>query len=380
MIKTLEELKNIYPNCEKFTHKDLNKTKFPQVFFNPSDIDLFNEIYQYLIKPSDDNIFYKVEPGASGSMPCNNMTRWHQRYTIIEKATSFELCLVTFEGCWRFIFMLGYRDEKNTVSGSKALKEIYRFAEKYGVLHVFQEHTVEKEEGLAIKDAIESSIVAVIKDEYIGEEFTNVHHMDLNSSYASQIVRKYPELRPMYDELYAKRKDNNDYYKHVLTNSIGAMQSPYCLDVNNVGTCFRKPYQLAHFAKVAIDGNNDVIKKLIRMLEFTGRKPLLINTDGIWYQGKKYKDNDEGPKLMQWKHDHQYCDLYIKSPGAYQYRYTNTDGNVIVKSVVRGQPALASVKPDRNTWEWREIDKYPSEVVTYKFEIGKGVVKEWSEM
>lgn len=334
-----------------------NKTLFPITKIEFINMEEWNIIYRACKEELPE-----VEPTPSGSLPYNNLCKYNSRFMVISSIKSFELTICSSEcGCYRFI--LGNKTpDNNTIKGSKALKVILEKAEEYNVLDTFKNNRGN------YKENIQSPIIDVANDDYIGKEFNNVHHLDLNSSYASRIVEKFPELKTLYTDLYNQRKENNDYYKHVLTNSIGCMQSTACYDLD-YSLFKRKPYDLSYFSMIAINGTNDKIQELTLKLLLTGRKPLLFNTDGIWYEGPIYHDNDEGDKLGQWKNDHINCKLYIKSPGAYQYIEDNQ-----VKTVLRGSCQLDKIKP-RDDWGWREIDSQECKIIKYKLDKEKGVIK-----
>lgn len=359
---TLEELDLKYESVP-WSEKP-NKLKWPKNLLTIDELDEFNRIYKFC-----DANYMRVDPTRSGGMPYHNFVKFHERYFIKVSPNAFEICLMTLDGCYRFLMYGGKIPEENCITGSDALKVILKTAEEYGVRQIFEDNSVDPIEGKKIKAEIKSPYICLVEHEYRGQEFDNVHHIDFNSSYASRIVEAYPELKPMYDYLYEHRKEKDGYYKHVLTNSIGCMQSKYCIDINS--DFRRAPYSLAAFSKIAINGNNDKIDDMMTKLIAAGRKPLLINTDGIWYQGEIYHDENEHTNLCGWKNDHKNCRLYIKSSGAYQYI---EDG--AVHSVVRGFSRLDALKPDRSKWLWREIDEYPG-VFMYKFDEDEGVIKEW---
>lgn len=361
---TINDILNKYKHVE-WSYSP-NKLKFPKNYLEMDQIEEFNSIYKFCREN-----YHEIEPTASGAMPYNNQVRDVQRFCIVASKSGFEIVVMAIEGCFRIIIRNGKLKDDNIISGAKAIREIFKTAKEFGVLDVFKNKAVSKEDGKSIKETIESPIIHCVKEEYKGKEFENCHHIDFNSSYASRIVEAYPELKPMYTYLYSKRKENDGYFKHCLTNSIGMMQSKHCVDIET--NYKNSPYQLAHFSKIAINGNNAKIYEYLMMLEFSGRKPLLVNTDGIWYQGEIYHDKFEGQDICQWKNDHKDCKLYIKSDGAYQFIE-----NGVVKSVVRGYTALDSIKP-RDQWGWREIDKY-SQACIYNFEKGKGIIKEWVDV
>ena len=104
-------------------------------------------------------------------------------------------------------------------------------------------------------------------------------------------------LKPLYENMYNQRHEKDEYYKHVLTNHIGCWQSEYCPDVSNAGKL--APYQFANLSKIAVNETRHLIEKYIVELRKAGRKVLLTNTDGIWYQGELFHDENEGSSLGQ---------------------------------------------------------------------------------
>lgn len=362
----LEDLETRYPHSE-WTLKP-NKKKFPKTTFCLDQLDEFNEIY-FLLRDTDE-IRY-IPPTDSGGMPYCFNVRDNHRYTVHQTKVAVEIILChEYIGCYRWILKMGNLTEQDeVVRGSDALTEIINVAKRYEVYKTFTDNILTTDEGKQVKSEIESPIIDVDRESYIGHEFSNVHHLDFNSSYWSRIVEKHEELRPMIEYLYDKRHERDGYYKSVLTNSVGAMQSQYCYDITEEKLWKRAPYQLASFAKEAINGNNDLVREYELKLLMNGRTPLMYNTDGIWYQGDLYEDERFGKGLGQIKNDHKNCRLYIKSAGAYQYI---EDGKV--NSVVRGHTSLDTIKPDRDTWLWREIDKF-DEIDKYKFVKGQGVIR-----
>lgn len=361
---TGEELQQ-YPHLDWYWGMKPNKLKIPKVVFPIEDIDKWNEIHQFCI----DSELLQVNPTPSGALPYNYTCKLNPRYMVVSTHTGFELVICYMKyGLYRFILGNGKKSEDNTVSGSDAVKEIYKTADEHGLLDVLKEYAVDKEEGLQEKNLINSPMVKVANPNYEGKEFDNVHHLDFNESYGSRICEYDPRLRPVFEDIHERRKENKSFYKFVETNSIGCFQSKYCVDIN---TQYKSsPYQLAKLARVAVNGTVDKILEMAAKLVFSGRKPLLYNTDGIWYQGDIYHDADEGYGLCQWKNDHKNCKLYIKSAGAYQY----IEGGK-VQTVLRGRSSLDLIK-SRDDFEWREIDNNYS-LRTYEYIRGKGVVEKW---
>ena len=289
------------------------------------------------------------ESGSISKRDIGNM------YYIINRSYAVELIIKWIAGgIYRFVIGTQKKDKDNPISGTQALKILLNKAKEYDVLDVFESNKVNEAEGIAINDRNERPIICC-PTAFIGGIFDNVHHIDLNSSYASRIAESYPQLKPMYEDLYSNRKINNELYKHVLNNSIGAMHSKYCVDINGR----KQPYAYSKFAQIAINGTNNKIRELTDTIIDNGGIPLLYNTDGIWYTGPIIEGSSS--EFGKWKIDHSNCKLYIKSQGAYQYI---ENGKVISK--VRGNTSLDAIKPNRDDWKWLEIKNYP--VIKYKLE------------
>lgn len=338
-----------------------NKNKIPVNNFTFEQLDEFNSIYQYVR-----NNFKLVKHTQSQGISNKISERLHERYFVVKGNQRFELVVICAEGCYRFLLQNKKKDD-NIISGQQACRSIYKYAEKYGI--DFAQYSNTSEEGKEIKKEIESPHIQCLKPIMLGKKLKHVYHMDFKSSYASRICEKFPELKPMYDEIYSKRKDNDGYYKHVLTNSIGAWQSLYCVEYESRRKT--KPYQFANLSKVAINGTRAKIEAKLIQLKKKGMIPLLTNTDGIWYYSNKgpYHDKEEGNELGCWENDHKDCEFLMTSVGAYQYV---EDGKC--HSVVRGLCNLDLVEKDRDKWQFGDILKM-KQVFTYRFSEDKGVYK-----
>lgn len=178
-----------------------------------------------------------------------------------------------------------------------------------------------------------------------GKTFTNVHHLDFHSSFPAGLVNTHPEFYNAINELYLKRK-KDPMCKAILNLAIGYFHTPA------IGCKF------ANLAIDAIDDNNKRILNMIKKLEVSGRKVLALNTDGIWYQGKIYHDENEGPNLGQWANDHVNCQWRCKSSGCYEFiengKYT---------PIMRGQSTLDREKP-REQWVWGDI--FNTDIITFR--------------
>lgn len=340
-------------------HSKVNKKLIPPnyLYLNDEGVSEFNKILAYC------KHYYEKAPATRSRGMCNTAKwRFLHRFTVMPGNQTFELVIVCLEGCFRFI-LKNKPDSSNTVKGIKACREIYKKTDEYGI--DFSQYAQGSEE---TKKEIMPPHIAICAPGIEGKVINNCHHLDLNSAYASMLVKTYPELRDMYEDLYSHREDNNDYYKHVLTNSIGAWQSEFCVDYETRRKS--KPYLFANLTKVAINGTRARIEELLYKLLKSGRIPLLTNTDGIWYEGDIYHDKDEGDDLGQWRNDHTNCKLLIKSKGAYQYVQ---DGKCV--TVVRGTSNLDLVQ-EREDWELGAIMNSKLAVEKYKY-TDKGVEKVW---
>lgn len=336
--------------------------KLNSLYLNDIDVEEFNNIYKYCKE-------HYIEVKATQSKGISNKVsyRFKERFTIINGNQCFELIINCLEGDYRFV-LKNKPSKENTVKGRKACQEIYKKADEYNI--DFNKYALGSKE---VKEEIVSPhIQFLLNERFLGKALHNVHHLDLNSAYASKIVEAYPELKDMYTDIYSKRKENNGYYKHVLTNSIGCWQSEYCVDYNVRHKA--KPYMFSNLSKIAINGTRQQIEKLLKELQKHGRTPVLTNTDGIWYYGEVYHSKEEGLGLGQWKNDHTNCTLLVKSKGAYQYL---EDG--ICHSVVRGTSNLDMLH-EREDWAFGEIMSQDLKVEKYKFDKEQGVIKTWQKV
>lgn len=351
---------------EKYKHKKWsyspNKKDMPINFFNPEKKEEFNNLFFFI----RDHYTY-VEPTRSGGITYHPRYKDMFRYTVIRSKSRFEIILVCDKGCFRFQFGIP-KSDNNTVSGREALREIYKTSKLLNI--DLTPYLTTPEEGLNIKGTI---LKPCIKEFCLKgkpyAEFENVHHLDFHSSYWSRIVEEKPELRPIAQYHYDKRHERDEYNKHVLTNSVGCMQSEYCIDYDDENTVKSSPYQLATLAKIGVDGTRHIVEEYLLKLIINNRKPLLANTDGIWYQGELYHDENEGTNLCQWSNDHVNCKLLVKSKGAYQYVE-----NGKCTTVVRGETNYdAYVK--RDDWQYGDILRSDLYIKRWDFTFEKGVVE-----
>lgn len=353
----------------KFTEKP-NRFAMKLNEFTLDDIEEFNAIYQFA-KAN----YMRVNPTPSGSMPYDRGIKNYFRYMVLISTMRYELVIVCNIGCFRFTIGSPTNSKADdNISGKKAVKKIYELARKFRV--DLEPYACSVSEGKKIKETIMSPLI----DEYclkVGLPYKyfldgDVHHLDLNSSYASRICDAVIELRPIYEYLFERRHEKDGYYKHVLTNHIGCWQSVFCPKYRNP----RKtaPYQFAKLSKIAVDGTRLIIEEYCRKLKASGRKVILTNTDGIWYQGEIYHDENEGSKLGQWHNDHVNCQLLVKSKGAYQYVE-----NGVCHTILRGRTNFDKVL-DRTEWEFGQILDESIHLQRYAWSDEIGVVEDYGKI
>lgn len=343
----------------------VNKNLIPVNAMNYDRLSEFNEIYRYCSEN-----FMKVEPTPSKGMPTSRRVSFHSRYMVICGNQSFEITIVSYLGCYRFL-LEPKKAEDNTVSGQQACRSLYKVADNLGIS--LKPYLCTQEEGMRVKDTIQRPHIELFSKTFVGRVIRHVYHLDWNSSYGSRIAENYPELAPIFYDLFDLRHDKDGYYKHVMTNSIGAFQSKYCINYYDRHSV--APFQLAKLSKVAINGTRAKIEIMLSKLRNARMCPIMTNTDGIWYYSEygPFHDDDEGDDLCQWKHDHVDCEFLCVSVGAYQYRERGK-----TSTVVRGICNLDADNPDRSTWEFGAILKMNS-IFKYTFIEGEGVKKVYEE-
>ena len=334
--------------------------KLNSLYLNDVDVEEFNKIYKYCKEH-----FFEVPHTKSRGISTKTKYRFKERYTLITGNQTFELVINCLEGDYRFI-VKNKPSKDNTIKGRRACQEIYKKADEYDI--DFSKYAQGNQK--TKEDILPPHIQFMLHERFLGKVIHNCHHLDLNAAYASKIIEEYPELKPMYDDIYHHRKDNDGYYKHVLTNSIGCWQSEYCVDYFSRHKS--APYVYANLSKIAVNGTRHEIENLIKDLKRSGRIPILSNTDGIWYSGPIYHTKQEGLELGQYKNDHINCKLLVRSKGAYQYL---TRDNVC-HSVVRGTSNL-DILHEREDWKFGEIMNQDLSVEKYKFSKNDGIVKVW---
>ena len=347
-----EEILSQYPHSDSYDKEQkkclYNAYNIPVTRFNLDEdgIHKFNEILK-LIKSLDCRPIKRTPSGGIAKGGLNNTSvHWDYRYSAI----CAEITYLGFSGEWRFQCRTEAQKTKGgrPIYGSTALKMFKEMCAERGIN--LDDYAVDN--GMEIKKAWKESTPTIYK-KYIfptalglvGKELDNVHHIDLCSGFQSGLARAFPEFYDICKELYDRRKEDNTGIKAVQVESIGAMWSD------------QRKAKYIKLAKGAIEENNRLLFSIIDRLLKAGRKPLLINTDGVWYQGEVYHDDTEFKDLCGWQNDHINCKFRMKNNVTYEYIE-----NGKFTAVMSGTSYLDRVK-SRDKWEWGDIFK--TDIITY---------------
>ena len=295
------------------------------------NVKLFNEVleeyksrnYNKLIRTKSGGISLKHFRGLGIDLRLN---RWGAELIVIDK-----------EGCFRLqfrnkIFEDDSIDEvEKKITGKQSLNKFYKELKSININ--LEDYAISN--GEEVKQTIEKPLIKLDRPSYKDVTFTNVHHVDMNSSYPAGVKEYHPEFGPIIDKWYNLKQQGNKEYKAYLNLMIGTMQSSY------VG------YKYADIAAYAIKRNNQKLKDMADWLKSNNRIVLAYNTDGIWFQGEPCPFNSK--ELGEFKQDHTNCTIRFKSAGAYEYI---EDGKYY--PVIRGKTKLDE-SISRDKWHWGDI-------------------------
>lgn len=335
MIKELANLKHTASSSR------LNYLLIPVTTFdiNKKGAKNFNKIYLWL-KNQD---LYKLERTSSGSIK-NGPHVKRPAWDIKTNHYCVELTVVMEGKAWRIQFRTKL---PKGMSGKKAFTVFKRLLLKDGV----DLETLAIDNGSEVKKEIEHYLVKPYHRFFIDKTYNNAHHIDFHSSFAGGLANTHPEFRKTLEWLYENR-EKDEVNKNILNFSIGYMQS--------IQGCKAK---WAHLSKDAISDNNKRLLDIVKRLEESGRTVLLLNTDGVWYNGPIYHGEGEGTGLGQWQNDHTNCQFRMASAGAYEYIE-----NGIYHPVIRGIP-----NDTKNDWVWGDIYKEKAIPSIFSFTEEEGV-------
>ena len=335
MIKELASLKHTASSSR------LNYLLIPVTTFNidAKGAKAFNKIYFWLKKQN----LYKLERTPSGSIK-NGPHVKRPAWDIKTNHYCVELTVV-LEGCaWRLQFRTKL---PKGMSGKKAFTVFKKLLLRDGIN--LDEMAIDN--GEEVKKEIEHYLVKPYHKFFIDKTYDKAHHIDFHSSFAGGLANTHPEFRKTLEWLYENR-EKDEINKNILNFSIGYMQS--------IQGCKAK---WAHLSKDAIADNNKRLLDIVKKLEESGRTVLLLNTDGVWYNGPLYHGDGEGSGLGQWQNDHKNCQFRMASAGAYEFIEKG-----IYYPVIRGIPN--DIKGD---WKWGDIYKEKAVPSIFSFTEEEGV-------
>lgn len=335
MIKELASLKSTASSSR------LNYLLIPVSTFdiNQEGAKAFNKIYLWLKKQK----LHKLERTSSGSIK-NGPHVKRPAWDIKVNHYCVELTVVMEGKAWRIQFRTKL---PKGMSGRKAFTVFKRLLLKDGV-------DLEKmaiDNGPEVKKEIEHYLVKPYHKFFLNKTYENAHHIDFHSSFAGGLANTHPEFRKTLEWLYEHR-EKSDINKNILNFSIGYMQS--------LQGCKAK---WAHLSKDAISDNNKRVLDIVKRLEESGRTVLLLNTDGVWYNGPLYHGEGEGSGLGQWQNDHKNCQFRMAGAGAYEF-------------IEKGKyyPVIRGIPNDTKTkWQWGDIYKEKAIPSIFSFTEEEGV-------
>lgn len=320
----------------------------------PGNESIYNQIYRFLLEQKH---FQPIKRTESGGVSIAIIRRFtFDQYDIRQLGSVNEITIVTLEkSCriqWRINNMKTETGEKLVSASSYFKSEWIPTCKKHGIEMTDYKNT--EEEGLEAKQEIHKPDIKIYNIGVKYRPMNNIHHIDYHKFYMSGLINTHPEFRPVVDELLTKEDA-----KIGLASIIGLFQSKY------------RRYEYAKLSRDAINDAYSRYDKLKEDLIRSGRKIILTNTDGIWYQGEIYHGEGEGPNLTEWQNDHTNCMLWCKTPGSYQYI---EDGKC--HTVVRGHTKRDKIIP-RDEWEFGDIFDESCDAKYWTFKEGVGIV--WQE-
>lgn len=312
------------------------------------DKDFINDLYKTLLKSP----LRHIDRTKGGSIRKSNIHHaagaWDIKKVYTE-ANVFKGVIITVvvKGTV-FVFKCGQFGVQNSeMTGRRAFRIFEKECERQGI--DLAKYAVSN--GKEIKAEIQSPIIRVF-NKY--RELGGVHHLDLNSAWASNCCAKYPELKPVFETLYKRDK-------MIVNMALGFCQSQYC------------GYKYSELPKAGINGTNDVIFDLISKMTLEGFEVVGVNTDGIWYndptgQNRLYTDENEGEGFGKWKTDHKNCVFDAYGDGQYWFE---ENGEFNVRA--RGYYLYEAEKP-RDQWDKVDFDKAMAGVAVLLWDDEEGFV------
>lgn len=342
MLSVFNHIEFIEQYCKGIKTMNQYKCKPKELLFNENDLKIFNTIYKYFLS-SNLNILERSKSGTIKKVRGNHYA-WDCRTSSLGG-----LITIIMSGKMYSIKIGTFKSKDKSIFPNVAFSMFKELCNKNGI--DLDKYKIDN--GIEVKKTIQKPLILMY---YKDQVLYNVHHLDYHSSYATGLCNTHPEFKPIIEILYNGRKEHSEY-KDVLNMTIGMMQS-----IKN-----GRQAEWAHLSRDAIADNNRRIIELYNKLLLSGRKIVGFNTDGIWYQGELYHDENEGNNIGQWANDHIDCVFRSKSSGAYEFIE-----NGVYYPVIRGSTKLDDIKP-RNEWQWGDI--YKEGIILYEFDEKEGFIK-----
>lgn len=360
--KTLWQLVDKLPNVKFTTDWDhLNYRLIPATVI---EAKLGNEVYFNDIQNELQRLkhFKQICRTDSGGISTAVDKRFSlDQYDIRQHGNVVEITIITIEKSCRIQWRIkNYKTKENKSDLIPAASYFRNYwipaCKKFGI--DMKDYIVDKQTAKLEKEQIHKPDIKLYNWQVVYKPLTNIYHLDFHKFYMSGLVAEHPEFRPVVDHLL-KDTENKDLHKTGLASLIGYWQSAFC------------GYKWARLTKEAINNAYTRFDKVKENIVNAGRKLVLTNTDGIWYQGEEYHGEFEGPGLTCWNNDHFDCTLWAKSAGSYQYIENDK-----VNTVVRG-PSKRDKIMLREDWEFGDIFDKTTEAQLWKWNINGGV--QWLE-
>ena len=291
------------------------------------------KLFNTLVKYCEENNYHTIKWTKSGGIAQGKKVFMLPSYGIKMVGKTTVVLVICTSKFYRFTFGIARKEQKD-ISGYASFKAFKQTCEKYDIN--IDDYAIDN--GEEYKENFPIPYRKLYNERFADIVLENVHHIDLNSSFMSGLASSYPEFKPVVEELYSKRKEN-EIYKAILTHTYGYLQSEL---VN---------YKYILLSKAMVDYNNAYLDSLTNKLKESGRIILAYNADGIWYKGDIYHDENEGKNIGQYKNDHTNCTIRFRSPNAYEFIENDK-----YHAVISGLTRLDKIKP-REEWTWGDIYK-----------------------
>jgi len=293
----------------------LNYMKTPVIAFknNIEGMQQFNKVYLYVKNILKLNKMVRTESNGISVSHENRRNNFNSYSVKVRSNGAGVELVVVMNGTYSWRFQWRQQIDR---TGHRNFRRFCEMCKNHGIDLKKYSST----DGKYVKKEIEAAPIKLGHDIYREHWWKSgdIHHIDINSSYPTGLMKAFPEFEPVIKKLYREKK-NDDVYKNVMNHTIGFMQSKY------VG------YRYAKLSKAAIDYNNNRLREIAQLIKKNNGIILLYNTDGIWYKGKLIHSEEIGNDLGQWKYDYKNVkEFHIKSVGCYEF--IDENGNYVSKA------------------------------------------------